>query len=254
MTSTDQTNIHQVALVTGSSRNIGRAIACALASNGAHIAVHAANDRVAAEETARLVEECGVKAGVKAIVTIGDLTDPDNAPRIINEVISEFGRLDTLVNNAAIRPESPFAEMAFSEWRQVMSVCLDAVFLTTQACLTHLRESKQASIINIGGMTGHTGAVNRAHVVTVKAGIVGFTKALAHELSPQGITVNCVAPGLIDTVRVAKDPSHRATSTNPLGRRGSPKEVADAVAFLSGPSARYITGQTLHVNGGAFLV
>lgn len=251
-------NAGQVALVTGSSRNIGRSIACALASKGAHIAVHAANDRAAAEQTASLVEQCAVKAGVKervkVLVTMGDLTDPDNAPRIINEIISEFGRLDTLVNNVAIRPESSFAEMAFSEWRQVISVCLDAAFLTTQAGLVHLRKSEQASIISIGGMTGHTGAKNRAHVITAKAGIAGFTRALAHELSPQGITVNCVAPGLIDTVRVENTPSHRATRANPLGRHGKPEEVADAVAFLSGPGARYITGQTLHINGGAFLV
>ena len=195
MTSDEEISTGQVALVTGSSRNIGRAIACGLAAKGIHVAVHAATNRKSAEETARLVQDCGVKA----LVTMGDLADPSCAPRIISEVIAGLGRLDILVNNAAIRPETPFADMSFSEWRRVMGVCQDAVFLTTQAALVHLKKSGQASIINIGGLTGHTGASNRAHVITAKAGIVGFTLALAHELSPEGITVNCVVPGLIET-------------------------------------------------------
>ena len=136
-----------------------------------------------------------------------------------------------------------------------MGVCLDSVFLTTRAALVHLQASPQASIINIGGLTGHTGAANRSHVITAKAGIAGFTRALAHELSPQGITVNCVVPGLIETIRDEKTgvPYHHTTRTNLLGRRGRPEEVADTVVFLSGPTARYITGQAIHVNGGAFL-
>ena len=251
MTSGDQTNQNQVVLVSGSSRNIGRAIACAMASNGINVAVHGATNLDAANETARLVEDYGVNA----IVTMGDLSDPDTAPRIVNEIIKKFGQLDILVNNAAVRPESPFAEMSFSQWRDVISVNLDASFLITQAALEHLEASAQASIINIGGLTAHTGAANRAHVITAKAGIVGFTRALAYELSPKGITVNCVSPGLIDTKRDGdeKPPDHHATRTNLVGRRGRPDEVADTVVFLASGSARYITGQTIHVNGGAFL-
>jgi len=242
----------RVALVTGASRNIGRAIACALARDGANVAIHAAHDREAAEETARLVRACGTKA----FVTMGDLSEPDTPRRIISNVSSEFGRLDILVNNAAIRPETPFAEMTYQDWRSVMGVCLDAVFLTSHAALEHLVKSDRGCIINIGGLTGHTGAAHRAHVITAKAGIVGFTKALAHELSNQGITVNCVSPGLIDTVRNSNDgkpPAHHATTNNLVKRRGKPEEVADAIAFLCSKQARYITGQTLHVNGGAFL-
>lgn len=240
----------RVALVTGASRNIGRAIACALARDGAHIAVHAAHDRESAAETVRQVQGFGVKA----LLTIGDLANPATAPRIIGEITSAFGRLDILVNNAAIRPEKPFGEMTYADWRQVMGVCLDAVFLTTQAALVPIGKSDRGCIINIGGLTGHTGAAYRAHVITAKAGIIGFTKALAHELSAQGTTVNCVSPGLIETVRADGSlPHHHADTKNLVQRRGRPGEVADMIAYLAGPSGRYITGQTIHLNGGAFL-
>lgn len=240
----------KVALVTGSSRNIGRAIARALAGNGSHVVIHAAHDQAAAEETLGLVEACGRQG----LVILGDLADPETAPRIIEELLNRFGRLDTLVNNAAIRPESPFSALSFAEWRRVMSVCLDSVFLMSHAALPALQASEQATIINIGGLTAHTGAANRAHVITAKAGLVGFTRALAHELSPDGVTVNCVAPGLIETARPAGDkPQHHATRTNLVNRRGQPEEIAETVAFLAGPSGRYITGQTIHVNGGAYL-
>jgi len=243
---------NRVALVTGASRNIGRATTCALASAGFNVAVHAGHDRKAAGETAAMVRQCGVDS----VVCIGDLTNPDTAGQIVDQVIAKFGRLDTLINNAAIRPELPFTNMSYPEWRRVIAVCLDAVFLVTHASLKHLETSDQASIINIGGLTGHTGATNRAHVITSKAGIVGFTKALAHELATKGITVNCVSPGLIDTIRnedIAGSPQHHATTKNLVNRRGTPEEVADAIVYLTSPSARYITGQTLHVNGGAYL-
>jgi 3-oxoacyl-[acyl-carrier protein] reductase len=251
MTSEDQAQPGRVALVTGSSRNIGRAIACALAKDRMNVAVHGVTNKEAADETARMVEE----HGVKAMVTMGDLSDPQSAPRIINDVINEFGRLDVLVNNAAVRPESPIADMDYAEWKNVLGICLDAAFLLTQSALEYLETSEQGAIINIGGLTAHTSAANRVHVITAKAGIVGFTKALAHELSPNGITVNCVSPGLIETIKAEGEtvPHHHSTRTNILGRRGKPEEVAETVAFLAGPLARYITGQTIHVNGGAFL-
>lgn len=250
MTVVNQDLAGRVVLVTGASRNIGRAIACALAHAGANVAVHAASDRVTASETVRQVEA----VGVKAMLVMGDLSDPAIAPRVMHEVITGLGRLDALVNNAAIRPERSFAEISFTEWRQVMGVCLDAVFLTTQAALPHIRKSDRGTIINIGGLTGHTGAAHRAHVISAKSAVVGLTKALAHELSSQGITVNCVSPGLIDTLRAdGSSPHHHASTKNLVQRRGRPEEVADMITFLCSAQARYITGQTIHVNGGAYL-
>ena len=242
----------RVALVTGASRNIGRAIAVALAGRGADIIVHVANDKAAGGETVAAVEALGRRA----ILVSGDLSDPDVAARVVREAAEAFGRLDVVVNNAAIRPESAFADITYADWRRVMGVALDAVFLVSQAALPHLEQSDQAAIVNLGGLTGHTGAAHRAHVITAKAGVVGLTKAMAHELSPKGITVNCVAPGLIETVRISNDgaaPRHHGNRKNLVGRHGRPEEVAEAVAYLAGAGGRYVTGETLHVNGGAYL-
>lgn len=240
----------RAALVTGASRNIGRAIAVALASAGASVLVHAHSDRGGAEETARLVEA----AGGRASVVLGDLADAEVPARIVQAAVDAFGRLDILVANAAIRPESSLEELSYEDWRRVMALCLDSVFLMSKAALPWLTGSDQASIVTIGGLTGHSGAGNRAHVITAKAGIVGLSKALAHELGPSGITVNTVSPGLIETKRVGAEPKHHGSRTNVLNRRGTPEEVAAAVRMLCGPDARYITGQTLHVNGGALMV
>lgn len=242
----------RVALVTGASRNIGRAIAVALASRGARIAVHVGQDHAAGEETAEAVRQ----AGSEAHVLSGDLSNPDIARSVVANAAARFGRLDMVINNAAIRPEVPFAEITYENWRKVMGIALDAVFLVSQAALPHLKASDMASVVNIGGLTGHTGATERAHVITAKAGLVGLTKAMAHELSPLGITINCVSPGLIQTARLgaaAHAPKHHDTRTNLVGHRGTPEDVAEAVAFLCGPASRYITGETLHVNGGAYL-
>lgn len=242
----------RVALVTGASRNIGRAIATTLAGRGANIVVHVAGDIEAGEETVAEVSALGQQA----VLVTGDLGDPETAAKVVAMSEAAFGRLDCVVNNAAIRPENPLLEVTYEEWRAVMRVSLDAVFLLSQAAYPHLQKSDMASIVNIGGLTGHTGAPHRVHVVTAKAGVVGMTKALAHEMAEGGITVNCVSPGLIDTQRQAGSvlaPAHRKKSTNLLGKRGTAQDVAGAVAFLCGPQARYLTGQTLHANGGAFL-
>jgi 3-oxoacyl-[acyl-carrier protein] reductase len=176
---------------------------------------------------------------------------------MIAAVAKRFGRLDIVVNNAAIRHETAFADLTYSDWRATLAVCVDGAFHCTQAALPLLRDSKSGAVIHIGGMTAHTGAAKRAHVVTAKAALGGFTRALAHELAPLGITVNCVSPGLIDTARkeasATVHPSHHAGRQTLLGRRGRPDEIASAVVWLAGPGGRYITGQTLHVNGGAYL-
>jgi 3-oxoacyl-[acyl-carrier protein] reductase len=169
--------------------------------------------------------------------------------------VKHFGRLDILVNNAALRREKPFAEMDYAEWRAILDVTLDGAFHCTKACLSGLRQSGAGTIVNIGGLSAHTGAKDRAHVVTAKAGIIGFTRALAHDLADDGITVNCVVPGLIGTPR-AKDkpePAHHLTHQTITGGRGKPHDVAAMVRFLCGPAARYVTGQAIHANGGAYL-
>jgi 3-oxoacyl-[acyl-carrier protein] reductase len=139
----------------------------------------------------------------------------------------------------------------------VLEVCLDGAFHCVKACLEPLKASGGGVIVNIGGLTGHIGASDRAHVVTAKAGLAGLTRALAHDLAPSGITVNCVSPGMIDTRRQTSsapgEPAHHATRQTLLGRRGRPDEIAAAVRWLAGPGGRYVTGQTIHVNGGTYL-
>jgi len=169
--------------------------------------------------------------------------------------LAAFGRIDILVNNAALRREKSFDEMSYADWREIMDVTLDGAFHTTKACLAALRNSGAGTIINIGGLSAHSGARHRAHVVTAKAGIVGFTRALAHDLAASGITVNCVVPGFIGTAR-PKDqpqPAHHVTHSTISGERCKPEDVAAMVRFLCGPAARYITGQAIDANGGAYL-
>lgn len=242
----------KVALVTGGARNIGRAIASALAAGGAAVMVHARTSRAEAEQTADTIRS----AGGRAALHFADVTDAAAVAAMVGATVAQFGRLDLLVNNAAVRAETPFAEMRFDDWRRVLATILDGAFLCTQACLPHLARAGGGAIVNIGGMTAHTGAQDRAHVVAAKAGLVGLTRALARDIASHGITVNCVVPGTIETVRglpgAPERPAHRQ-ALPPLGRRGEPDEVAAAVRFLCGPGARYITGQSLHVNGGGYM-
>jgi len=236
------------AIVTGASRNIGRAIAVTLASGGASVLLHANGARSEVETTARLVQE----AGGKAAVAIGDLTDPAVPARLVDEALAAFGRLDFIVANAGTRPESPLGEMSYEEWRHVMALTLDSVFLLIKAALPALRRSERAAIVMLGGLSAHSGGSHRAHVIAAKAGIAGLARALATEFGEEGITVNCVAPGLIDTQRADVVPHTKRT--NALKRKGRPEDIAAMVRLLCGPDGRYITGQTLHVNGGALMV
>lgn len=240
----------RTALVTGASRNIGRAIALDLASGGANVLVHAARDELGARETAELI----VQAGGRAAVVLADLTDEREPVRVVQAALDAFGQLDIIVSNASIRPEADIRTLDFATWRQVMSLTLDAAFLLVKAALPALERSDAGAVVLIGGMSGHSGARERLHVVSAKAGLAGFGKALAHDLGPSGITVNTVSPGLIETKRAGAEPAHHTGRANPLGRRGTPEEVASTVRMLAGPTARYITGQTLHVNGGALMV
>jgi 3-oxoacyl-[acyl-carrier protein] reductase len=240
----------KVALVTGASRNIGRSIARTLAAAGAAVVV---NTRRSREEAEAVAEEIRADGG-QAIALIADVTDDAAVAAMVDETVARFGRLDILVNNAANRPEGKLDELDLAAWREVLATVLDGAFICAKAALPHLRTSGAASIVNIGGMTGHTGATGRAHVITAKAGLAGLTRALALDLATEGITVNCVAPGLIDTMRgPGGEPRHYVGLTPPIGRRGMPEEIAAAVRYLCGPSARFVTGQVLHANGGMYL-
>ena len=241
----------KVAIVTGAGRNIGRAIAFALADAGASILVNARANRAEADAVAGEI----LAMGGKALIHIGDVADAKAVQAMADAAVNGFGRIDMLINNAALRREKPFAEMDYAEWRAILDVTLDGTFHCTKACLPALRKSGAGRIVNIGGLSAHTGAKNRAHVVTAKAGIVGLTRALANDLAADGITVNCVVPGLIGTPRPKDkpEPAHHLSHQTITGERGKPEDVAAAVRFLCGPGARYITGQAIHANGGAYL-
>jgi 3-oxoacyl-[acyl-carrier protein] reductase len=237
-----------VAIVTGSARNIGRAIAHALAEAGAAVVVNA---RSSAAEAEAVVQEIRNRGG-QAVAKIADVGQPEQAASLIDAAVQAFGRLDILVNNAAVRREVDFEQLDYQEWRAIIATILDGAYLCARAAAPYL-SARGGSIVNIGGLSSFTGAARRAHVIAAKAGLVGLTRALAHDLAPHHITVNCVAPGLIDTERRGPEPGHHAKHATLVGRRGTPEEVAAVVRFLCGPEARYVTGQTLHANGGVFM-
>jgi len=239
----------RVAVVTGAGRNIGRATALALAADGAAVVVNARANQAEADA---VVTEIAANGG-QAISAMADIADGAAVDRMVAAVVARFGRIDFLINNAALRREKPLDEMTVAEWREVMSVTLDGPFLCVKACLPHLKASGAGAIVNIGGMSGHTGARDRLHVVTAKSGLVGFTRALAQDLAAHRITVNLVVPGLIGTPRAGPEPQHHSTHHTLTGERGSPQDIAETVRFLCGPGARYVTGQTIHLNGGAYL-
>jgi 3-oxoacyl-[acyl-carrier protein] reductase len=238
----------KVAIVTGAARNIGRAIALELAAAGAAVVVNARTSTAEAQAVAGEIEA----AGGRAFACVADVTDEAAVGRMAAETVARFGRIDILVNNAAVRREQALAEMTLTQWREILAIILDGAFICAKACLPQLTASGAGAIVNIGGLTAHLGANRRAHVVAAKAGLVGLTRALAHELAGDNVTVNCVSPGRIATVRRGPEPNaHRVPALS--GERGTPDDIAATVRFLCGPRARYITGQTIHVNGGAYL-
>jgi 3-oxoacyl-[acyl-carrier protein] reductase len=240
----------KIALVTGAARNIGRAIALALADDGAAVVVNARSSRAEIEGVADEIRS----TGGRSIAVLADLTDPSEVKRLFAEASAVLGPVDVLVNNAAVRREAPLSSISFEDWRAVIASILDASFLCAQAAAATMPDGGR--IINLGGLSAHAGASDRAHVVAAKAGLVGLTKGLAVELAPRGITVNLVAPGRIATDRKASGlgvPKHHQKHASPLGIEGSPEDVAAMVRLLAGPSGRYVTGQTIHVNGGIYM-
>jgi len=242
----------QAAIVTGSSRNVGRAIALALAADGAAIVVNAMNDDEGATAVVAEIEA----AGGKAIKHMADVTDEAAVDGLAQAAIDAFGGLQILVNNAAIRRQQAIETMSLDEWRAVIAVILDAAFLCARASLPHMVAAGGGAIVNIGGISAHFGAVDRPHVVAAKAGVIGLTKAIAVDYAARNVRANCVVPGTMDTTRgenahpVAPHPGgHQAL----IDRLGTPEELAAAVRYLCSPDAAYVTGQTLHVNGGRYL-
>lgn len=244
---TAMTLVGRVALVTGSGRNIGRAIALALADAGADVVINARANRQEAEKVA---EEARLK-GVKAIACLADVSDQKAVQAMVDAAHRDLGPVDILVNNAAVRPSAPFEKMTLQEWRDVIAGILDAAYICSNAVIGDMLTSGLGTIINISGQTGQEGSIQRAHVVAAKAGLMGFTKALAREYATRGITVNAVSPGSIDTA--GSNSMHAGRRVIPMERRGRPAEIASICCYLASDEARYITGQTISVNGGSYM-
>jgi 3-oxoacyl-[acyl-carrier protein] reductase len=238
------------AIVTGSARNIGRAIALALADDGADLVVHARQDRQAAEA---LAEEVRAR-GARAVVQLGDLREESVCAALVERAAAELGGLRILVCNAAIRRQKAFLEMSLQEWREVVTTDLDAVFTVCRAAAPQLVAAGGGSIVCLGGSPSHLGSRGRAHVCAAKMGVVGLARVLANELGEHSVNVNVVAPGHIDTARGASaGRMSTVVSERPIARMGEPEEIAAMVRHLCGPRGRYVTGQTIHVNGGMLM-
>jgi 3-oxoacyl-[acyl-carrier protein] reductase len=240
----------KVALVTGSGRNIGRATALKLAEEGAHVVVNARTNQAEADSVAREARD----RGVKALAVIADVAKKDQIDAMVARAMSEFGRVDILINNAAIRPHKPFTEVTGEDWEAVRGVVLDGAIHCTRAVIPSMVKNKYGRILFFTGDGSFTGGSGRAHVSAAKMGLVGLARALASEFAPQNIRVNVVSPGSIDTRR--DNPEwYQGRVPNaagiPLGRQGHVDEIAATCLFLVSDDSGFITGQTVHVNGGA---
>ncbi|MCH9673278.1 MAG: SDR family oxidoreductase [Gammaproteobacteria bacterium] len=243
----------KVAVITGSGKNIGRATALRLAEAGCRIVVNGRSDSQAVDEVVSHIRA----SGGEACPVMADVSQQADVTRLIDKSVEAFGGVDIVVSNAGLRRQTPFLTMDYSEWREILSVALDGAFLLARAAAPLMVSRGGGTIIGVSGISTHVGTANRCHVSASKAGLEGLMRALAVELGPQNITCNTIAPGAIDTIRgaAAGGPSPRslADANVPLGRKGDVEEIAAMVEYLAGPTGRYITGQTLHVNGGAYL-
>ena len=240
----------KIALVTGAGKNIGRAIALTLARDGATVLVNGRSDKEAVDEVVREIE----RAGGKAYAAMGDVSDPKVPPKLAEQA-AKLGSVDILVSNAGLRRQTSFLDMSFEEWREIMGVALDGAFLLGKAFVPQMiAKGKGGAFVAMSGVSTHVGTLNRCHVSASKSGLEGLMRALARELAPHKITCNAVAPGAIDTARAATaGPRPIQGRPIPLGRLGTVEEIAAMVRLIVGPEGTFITGQTIHVNGGEFL-
>ncbi len=241
----------EIALVTGASRGIGAAIADALGKSGAAVIGTATSKPGAAAISDRFRT-----AGVKGKGMVLDVTDPESVTSVIKEVSSEFGAPTILVNNAGITRDNLMLRMKDDEWADIIDTNLTSIFRVSKACLRGMMKAQKGRIINVGSVVGSTGNPGQANYAAAKAGIIGFTKSLAREVGSRNITVNTVAPGFIDTDmtrELSEEQRNALLGGIPLGRLGSADEIAKAVLFLASDDSSYITGETLHVNGGMFM-
>ncbi|MGC4998448.1 SDR family NAD(P)-dependent oxidoreductase [Streptomyces sp. DT195] len=244
----------RVAVVTGAGRNIGRAIALALASEGASVAVNGSRDRAAVDAVVGEIRD----RGGRAVAAMADVSDPDAVTAMAALVTEALGPVDIVVNNVGVRRAKPFEEITVDDWRSTMSTNLDSAFFVARSVLPGMRERGYGRVINISGYDGWTGHIERrAANIAAKAGLHGLTKGIAREYGRFGITANTVAPGAIDTVRDPADYAHidvdAALARIPVGKAGRAADIAAACVYLAAPSGDFVTGQVLHVNGGEFM-
>jgi 3-oxoacyl-[acyl-carrier protein] reductase len=242
----------RIALITGASRGIGRAVAVCLGSGGAKVVVNYRHHRDAAKETAALVAQ----AGGEATVAAGDVAEPETGEALVKATMAAFGRLDILVNNAGITRDTLVLRMSLEDWESVQDVNLRGTFLVSKAALRPMLRQRGGRIVNLSSISGRMGNAGQANYAATKAGIIGFTRALAREVASRGITVNAVAPGFILTdiwSDVSEEARQRAIDVIPLGAPGRPEDVAEAVAFFASDAAAYVTGQCLNVDGGMWM-
>lgn len=247
---TDKPLAGKTALITGASRNIGKAVALQFAEAGANIVINTLQDREAAEEVARDVESHGAGAAV----SVADIVDRAAVAQMVSRGIEEFGAIDIVVANASSRGLVDFLEMDHATWRRIIDISLDGTFHLAQLTLPGMIARGWGRVITVGGISWHVGFKRRANNLTGKAGLVGLTRALAAEFGDRGITANCISPGQIDTARPASA-GERPPMTNPppVARMGEVSEIASAALFLAHPQQGYVNGQIIHVNGGLFM-